>query len=631
MKRLAIVLAIMAVALLAGDVRAQQLVTGSQGAQVVPAPASPPARTADKTSVDGVTAIVGHGPSFPDPFSYVQWTDAGGNVGRAGGKTWRYTAAASMPLTGTQYWGLRNTVTVGMGGVLIDLNFNSISGNGSVAFWSGTLPTCVDQTGFTQLWAVSLRVVATKGLTSINGPGLNWVSAASLGLAGSNGGVVVPIAAGESFSLNLEFLVNGTTTGILDYYDAQGFSPNCFLSTSLNGGLWYRTVRVTASTVGSGFVAGPLGDLGVGTTPSYTFPPSNACWNLSDVRLDGSSIGPTPSYQFAPLSADHTLAATFQQKVYTISASAGPGGTITPSGAVPVLCGNTQNFAIQPNACSVLSQVIVDGVPVGAFANYPFSVVQANHTISAVFSPKMYTITTSAGPGGSISPSGSIACGTDTTIVITPDDCHTIAWLLVDGDTLEPAANHRFTGVTGNHTISAVFAPIPATLDVTVVGSGTVTPVPDQASYDCGTQVMLRAEPDLGWEFTGWSGDTTATADTLSLVMSGGWHLTATFTSALGVGDTPVTAFGLGRISPNPIRDVASIEFLAAHDAHASLRVLDLQGRTVAQLVDLDVPKGRHQVVWDTRGRPGAIAAGMYFLRYEVAGRAYLRRVVVTH
>lgn len=624
MKRLANALVIMAVALLAGDARAQQLVTGSPGAQVLPAPASPPAGTTGKTSADGVTAIVAHGPSFPDPFSYVQWTDAGGNVGRAGGKNWTYAAAASLPYSGTLYWGLYNNVTVGMPGYLPTvLTFSGFEGN--QAFWDGMVSTCPDYQGFVNVWPVRLRLVPY----SIVGPSPVWISASSLGLAGVNGGVVIPVGAGESFGVNLEFIVN--LTGILDYYDLIRFTPSCFVSTSLYGGLWYRTVRVTTSAVGSGFVVGPIGDLGAGTTPSYTFPPLNSCWNRSDVRVDGSSIGPVASYQFAPLTADHTLAATFQQPVYTINASAGPGGTITPSGAVPVTCGNTQNFVVQPNACSVLSQVMVDGVPAGLFANYPFNLVQANHTISAVFNPKMYSITTSAGPGGSISPSGSIACGTDTTITITPDACHTIAWLLVDGDTLDPVANYRFTGVTGNRTIAAVFAPKPATLDVTVVGSGTVTRVPEQASYDCGTRVALRAVPDLGWEFAGWSGDTTATADTLSLVLSGVWQFTATFTSALGVGDPPVTAFGLSRVSPNPIRDVASIEFLAAHDAHASLRVLDLQGRTIAQLVDLDVPKGRHQVVWDTRGRQRPLAAGMYFLRYEVAGRAYLKRLVVTH
>ncbi len=70
----------------------------------------------------------------------------------------------------------------------------------------------------------------------------------------------------------------------------------------------------------------------------------------------------------------------------TITASAGVGGTISPSGPVSVACGGSQNFAITPaDTCHVIADVLVDAVSVGPVPTYTFSDVQANHTIQASF------------------------------------------------------------------------------------------------------------------------------------------------------------------------------------------------------------------------------------------------------
>ena len=70
---------------------------------------------------------------------------------------------------------------------------------------------------------------------------------------------------------------------------------------------------------------------------------------------------------------------------YTITASAGTGGGISPSGAVSVQSGAGQLFTITPNSGYVISSVLVDGVSQGAISSYTFSGVNTNHTISATF------------------------------------------------------------------------------------------------------------------------------------------------------------------------------------------------------------------------------------------------------
>ncbi len=71
----------------------------------------------------------------------------------------------------------------------------------------------------------------------------------------------------------------------------------------------------------------------------------------------------------------------------TITATAGAGGTITPSGAVSVPNGTDQSFSIVANACFSIADVKVDGVSVGAVSAYTFHNVTANHTIDATFAP----------------------------------------------------------------------------------------------------------------------------------------------------------------------------------------------------------------------------------------------------
>jgi hypothetical protein len=68
-----------------------------------------------------------------------------------------------------------------------------------------------------------------------------------------------------------------------------------------------------------------------------------------------------------------------------ITASAGTGGTISPSGTVPVNSGSNQSFTITPNSGYQIADVQVDGVSVGAVTSYNFTNVTANHTIVPSF------------------------------------------------------------------------------------------------------------------------------------------------------------------------------------------------------------------------------------------------------
>lgn len=70
----------------------------------------------------------------------------------------------------------------------------------------------------------------------------------------------------------------------------------------------------------------------------------------------------------------------------------------------------------------------------------------------------------------------------------------------------------------------------PLQVNVEVVGTGTVTRVPDKATYACGEEVVLSASTVPGWSFAGWSGDAEGASPTVGLTVDGQKNVTATFT-----------------------------------------------------------------------------------------------------
>jgi hypothetical protein len=71
---------------------------------------------------------------------------------------------------------------------------------------------------------------------------------------------------------------------------------------------------------------------------------------------------------------------------YIITASSGGNGNISPSGAVLVNDGLSQTFTITPNSGYHIDTITVDGSSVSADSPYTFTVITANHSISATFS-----------------------------------------------------------------------------------------------------------------------------------------------------------------------------------------------------------------------------------------------------
>lgn len=149
---------------------------------------------------------------------------------------------------------------------------------------------------------------------------------------------------------------------------------------------------------------------------------------------------------------------------HTVSAGAGSGGTISPASAT-VDDGATASFTVSPDSGYTIDTVTgCDGSLSGD--TYTTGAVTADCTVSATFNLNgaitvSYTVGTSAGAGGSISPaSATVNEGATASFTITPDSGYSIDTVTGCGGSLSGDTYTTDTVVTAC-TVSASFVALP--------------------------------------------------------------------------------------------------------------------------------------------------------------------------
>ncbi|MBN1875414.1 MAG: hypothetical protein JXA33_14385, partial [Anaerolineae bacterium] len=227
------------------------------------------------------------------------------------------------------------------------------------------------------------------------------------------------------------------------------------------------------------------------------------------------------------------VTAMFAIKRYVLTPTAGIGGAITPGTPQTVTYGSDLAFAITPDTGYHISDVLVDGVSVGAQSGYTFTTITADHTLSATFARNAYTLTVHISGAGTVTrvPSQTTYLyGDAVTLTAVPAaDWYFGQWTGdASGISMETAVT-----MDADKVITAMFLATPPTyytLTVHLVGNGVVTPGVGAHSYLSGTVADLRATPAAGWQFDDWSGDLASVANPTTLLMDGDKEVTATFT-----------------------------------------------------------------------------------------------------
>ena len=131
------------------------------------------------------------------------------------------------------------------------------------------------------------------------------------------------------------------------------------------------------------------------------------------------------------------------------------------SNAVSLDSGNTVRITFTANVGYTIDSVIVNGMLNNdSIIGYTFRNINSNQQIRVVYKLKTFTITSSAGIGGSISPQGitNINYGLNQTYIISPNAGNGLDSLFID-DVLnkDSITSYTFKNITANHKIRATF------------------------------------------------------------------------------------------------------------------------------------------------------------------------------
>lgn len=269
------------------------------------------------------------------------------------------------------------------------------------------------------------------------------------------------------------------------------------------------TYTITASAEAGGVIS-PKGTVTVahGGNQRFTITPELG-YSIEQVVVDGINnpdAVKNGSYDFTNVTDNHTITASFGVSQYTITASAGPNGTISPEGTIGVSYGDVRTFVMKPALGYKIAQVLVNGenqpeaVETGT---YTFNNIADNYTIAATFEFSDYIITASAGSGGAISPEGVslVKPGMSITYTIAPDTGFGIDALLIDGESITKTAIspiYTFTDVSSNHSIEALFDTLRFHIVSGSNGGGSITPLGD-TELRYGESQSYRIIPDEGY------------------------------------------------------------------------------------------------------------------------------------
>lgn len=260
-------------------------------------------------------------------------------------------------------------------------------------------------------------------------------------------------------------------------------------------------ITSTANNYGSISPAGAIA-VAEGENKTFTITP-DANTTIDYVLVDGVNVGAVTSYTFSSILSDHTIEVFFNEPVitptYSITASSGSHGSITPSGETTVEEGQSLEYSFSANSGYQVDYVTIDGISQGALSSYTFTNVSNNHTIAVYFTATTaptYTITASAGANGSISPEGTISVveNSNQQFTFSANSGYEIDNVIIDGVSNGPLSSYTFTNINSNHTINVSFvaSTIPTyTITTAVNGNGTMTPAGNVTVTEGSSQTFM--------------------------------------------------------------------------------------------------------------------------------------------
>ncbi|MES3004914.1 MAG: GBS Bsp-like repeat-containing protein [Patescibacteria group bacterium] len=257
-------------------------------------------------------------------------------------------------------------------------------------------------TGASSLWS------AKPGSTASCGGGVGIVYGLGYGTEYINLNSCTVSDSGNSRTVNFNVRFDPAFTSPGSANDISGAVQN----TGNLGDGWdnfdinFGLVHNVSTSAGTGCSISPSSrSVNNGSATTFTVTPSTGYGTPSVSGCSGSLSGTT--YTTGAITGACTVSATCALNSYTITASAGSGGTVSPAGATSKTYGSSQAYTISPSAGYYISDVLVNGSSVGAVSAYTFNNITSSQTISATFASAYPSHVSTTISSTNVNPNGS--------------------------------------------------------------------------------------------------------------------------------------------------------------------------------------------------------------------------------
>jgi len=181
-------------------------------------------------------------------------------------------------------------------------------------------------------------------------------------------------------------LMDGTSLGAKTTHTLTNVSDDHTIHISFKPITGAR-YTITASSGNNGSIY-PDGEIMVNGGENKSFTMYMAVgYEVEDVWVDGRSVGAVTSHTFQNVRQSHEIHVMFKSNagMYTITATAGNNGSISPAGEIRVGAGSSKTFTLYMATGYEVADVMVDGVSMGAVNSHTFDNISDDHIIHATF------------------------------------------------------------------------------------------------------------------------------------------------------------------------------------------------------------------------------------------------------
>lgn len=322
------------------------------------------------------------------------------------------------------------------------------------------------------------------------------------------------VAAGGSVTLTVSPNDGYMVSSVLVNYSEVELSDGKLVLSDIDGNkvvsVTFEEIEYTETvtvSVGDNGTVSPSGSVVVerGEDLELTITPDDG-YRIASVILDGTDVTSEVKDSVFILSnvvSGHSVSVVFERIVYTVEISYGVGGSVSPSGDVPVAYGDDLTISIVPDEGYRISKVTMDGEDVTSSVTGQELVlreVKSNHDVTVAFEKITYTVAVSSGGHGSVDPDGDVLVeyGDSLTVKIAPDTGYVLKSVILDGiDVTSSVSGLVFVlnDVVSDHSVRVEFEVITYTVTVTAGENGSANPTTSVVEYGKSLKIVFIPEP----------------------------------------------------------------------------------------------------------------------------------------